>query len=265
MSLDQPPTADGVSGPRRARKYHIRPFIPSDIDQVKAIFQHAQEEYGESLEYCTYAMSHDLADVPAHYLQPLHSTFLCTIDGPPPAPSPSLPPSHSTVIGMVGLRPMCLADPAYYAECLDPPYPQRVPFDPRVTLEINRMAVSPSARRCGVAASLIASCVQFARAHGFHSIHLSTLATMPPALALYTACGFVRYRTDRQNWVNDPRIGTEEMRRAYKERGDPEEEQTRLFIDPADVPQDPAVHSDHRRRGVYYHTHLFLPIDRLSP
>ena len=246
-----------LPSPPPSAPFHIRPFLPSDLPQVKRLFQSAQEEYGDSTAYCNYAFKADLADVPANYLHALHSTFLCAIS----SPSTSASPLDEEVIGIIGLRPMSVADPEYYAECLHAP-PRPLPFDPTRTLEFNRVAVCPSARRLGVARALLDDCLRLARGWGQQAVHLSTLATMPPAVSFYRACGFTQYRIDRVNWVEDPRIGTEEMRRVQRERGDREEDRTRRFIDASEVPLDPAVISEQRSRGIYYQTHLYLRLDQ---
>ena len=241
----QPPL-DGESG------FYIRDCQPSDTAAVHEMFAAAQVEYNNSQDYVRHAFAHDLSDISRHYVHAPRSAFFCALD------------SHSqALLGIVGIRPMAVGDADYYKECLAVDYPSAaVPFDPHTTAELNRMVVAPLARRRGIARSLIHRCLAFCHAARYTHLHLSTLATMQPAIAFYTSCGLHRYRTDRQNFMNDVRIGTEAMRRIYMERGEREEDQTKCWITDDELPMDEATGLEMRERGIYFQSHFVISVDK---
>ena len=252
-AMEQPPaTQPPFTAANRNHHFHIRNFQPSDTAAVHDLFAFAQFEYGNSEDYVKYAKQHDLADIDQHYVNAPHSAFFCAIDTA----------SH-TLLGIVGIRPLVVGDTDYYNECLASSHPSAtVPFDPRTTAELNRMAVLPLARRRGIARALIHRCLSFCHTQHYTHLHLSTLATMRQAVAFYTSCGFHRYRTDRQNFMNDVRIGTEVMRRTYVERGEREEDRTKCWIADDEVPQDEAAGLELRERGIYFQCHFVVSIDK---
>jgi len=63
------------------------------------------------------------------------------------------------------------------------------PLGPTVG-EIKRMYVDPAHRGNGVARALVAHLIEEARARGYDTLRLGTLATMRPAQALYGSLGF---------------------------------------------------------------------------
>ena len=234
--------------------FYIRSFIPADLPAVQSLFLAGQVEYGAGLEgYCEHIFKSDLSDPLQHYVHAPHSAFLCA----------ALRGSEQ-VVGAVGLRPLRVADPEYYAECstTPPPYPHCPPpplLQPDSTLELNRMVVSPELRRAGVARALMAQCVQRCRELGYSGIHLTTLATMRQAVALYSAVGFTRYRTDRINYSSDARFWTPQMQRLYDEAGGlSEKDRTRACISDNEVPAAEEAVRAERQRGIHYVTHFYL-------
>ena len=251
--LSNAQVSSASSPAQSSQHFYIRSFQPEDTASIHQLFANAQYEYGNSDGYVQYAIAHDLADINQHYVHAPRSAFFCAIDSHNPA----------QLLGIVGIRPLTIGDSDYYDECLSAPHPSTaVPFDPRSTAELNRMAVLPAARRRGIARALIHQCLIYCHTQHYTALHLSTLATMNQATAFYTSCGFRRYRTDRQNWMSDLRIGTAEMRRMYVERGELEEDRTKLWIDESEVPLDESVGLEMRERGIYFQTHLIIDVDK---
>jgi GNAT superfamily N-acetyltransferase len=60
------------------------------------------------------------------------------------------------------------------------------------TGEVQRMFVTRTARRDGIARALLASLEHAARQHGYRQLVLETGARQQPAIALYTGCGWRR-------------------------------------------------------------------------
>ena len=236
----------------RASQFYIRSYQPRDTAAIHELFAFGQAEYGNSEDYVRHAIAHDLSDINQHYVHAPRSAFFCAVDT-----------ATETVLGIVGIRPLEVGDADYYNECLASRYPSTtVPFDPHTTAELNRMAVVPLARRRGVARALIRHCLQFCHTQHYSHLHLSTLATMQQAVAFYSHCGFHRYRTDRQNWMNDERIGTEGMRRVYVERGEREEDKTKCYITDDEVPVDQAAVTEMRERGLYFQCHFIISVEK---
>ena len=235
--------------------FYIRDFEAGDTRAVHAMFAAAQEEYGNSMEYVRHAIEHDLSDATAHYVRAPRSAFFCAVDG-----------ATQQLLGIVGIRPLQVAAKEYYEECVaayasSPAPSPSMPLVPDSTAELNRMAVAQSARRRGVARALLRHCLAFCHAQRYTHLHLTTMATLKHSVAFYSACGMTRYRTDRINFKDDPKVGTEAMRRAYEERGEREEDRSRKFIALDEVPTDDAAAADMQRRGVFVGSHFIAPID----
>ena len=238
--------------PEPATSFYIRNSQPSDTAAVHGLFAYAQAEYGNSDDYVTYAIAHDLSDIEQHYVNAPRSAFYCAVDT-----------ASQSLLGIVGIRPLAIGDTDYYNECMACEHPSTaVPFEPHTTAELNRMAVAPHARRRGIARALIHRCLSFCHSCHYSHLHLSTLATMTQAVAFYTSCGFHRYRTDRQNWMNDVRIGTDTMRRVYVERGEREEDRTKCWIVDSEVPVDEATGLEMRERGIYFQCHFIISVEK---
>lgn len=67
------------------------------------------------------------------------------------------------------------------------------------TCELQRMAVSPDARKSGIASKLIAALEEWAKSVGYTSIVLSTLDVMEPAVRLYTKNGYSFVRKEERD------------------------------------------------------------------
>ena len=244
------------SEPAPSNHFYIRDFEAGDTQAVHAMFAAAQSEYGNSMDYVRHAIEHDLSDATAHYVKAPRSAFFCAVDS-----------ATQQLLGIVGIRPLQVGDTDYYNECVaaiaaahGPT--SEVPFVPDTTAELNRMAVAPHARRRGVARSLVHRCLAFCHSQHYTHLHLSTLVTMRQAVAFYTSCGLRRYRTDRQNWKDDERIGTEEMQRVYVQRGEREEDKTKCWIADDEIPTDEAVVTEMRDRGIYMQCHFIIAVNK---
>jgi ribosomal protein S18 acetylase RimI-like enzyme len=70
--------------------------------------------------------------------------------------------------------------------------------------EFRMLAVDPRARRRGVAAALVGTCVERARELGYRALVLSSLPVQTPAHALYGRLGF--HRTPQRDWSPVPGV-----------------------------------------------------------
>jgi len=59
-------------------------------------------------------------------------------------------------------------------------------------VEVKRMYVEPSVRRCGVARALLETLEHIARERGYPVVRIETGIRQPEAIALYDAAGYVR-------------------------------------------------------------------------
>ncbi len=67
--------------------------------------------------------------------------------------------------------------------------------------ELKRMYVKPTYRVLGIGQKLLAKTLETAKALGYQKMRLDTLASMEPALALYTKAGFYEIEAYRYNPV----------------------------------------------------------------
>ncbi|CAF3420539.1 unnamed protein product, partial [Rotaria sp. Silwood2] len=92
-------------------------------------------------------------------------------------------------VGQVGVQPLHLGDRAYY---------QQAAVNERDHIcELRRMVVAPNAQKCGVGSLLLSTLLDFARQHGYHQVHLTTLTNMGKACQFYEKNGFVKGQIDR--------------------------------------------------------------------
>lgn len=184
----------------RPFRFTIRQFTQADQKTAAMIFKTTQAEFGLSPEYADYALQHDMADIEANYVRPPRSNFFCAVDD-----------DNDEVVGIVGVRPMHVADPDYYNEVKAYTDPSLVAFDPDNCAELNRMAVIPRVRRSGVARSLLNHLVDWSRNAGYPHVHLCTLVTMRHAFNFYLRCGWINYRIYRGFYENDPKMQNDAM------------------------------------------------------
>jgi putative acetyltransferase len=147
----------------------------TDIDQVRELFLEYQSTLGVDL--CFQGFGEELASLPGKYARPAGRLLLASTD--------------SSVLGVVGLRPVLGAD-----------------------CEMKRLYIRPSGRGAGLGRLLTNSLIKEARLAGYGRILLDTLPTMTQAQALYRSMGFVEIAA----YCNNPIAGTLYM--ALDLRGD---------------------------------------------
>ena len=223
--------------------FHVRRFQPTDLPHARALLTTTTLEFGPGAgRFLHGILSADMADVSAHYIDPPSSNFFCAIDA-----------DDMTLIGMVGLRPMAVADPKYYAEVRGQGKGAGLPWsDADRVLELNRMAVLPSARRRGVASALNAECVRFARESGACGLHLSSMIGIGAARSMYRSLGYIEYRTDRFARADE---GGGEYRREVKES-----ERAKTHLPPEEVPSEAALADMRERLGVWHSSRFYMPV-----
>lgn len=115
------------------------------------------EEYAASIDtdLCFQNFSKELAALPGYYAPPRGRLLLALVDGAP--------------VGCVALRP----------------------HDDK-TGEMKRLFVQPAHQGRGLGRQLVETVTAEARAIGYTSLRLDTLPSMPSAIRLYEALGFVR-------------------------------------------------------------------------
>lgn len=235
-------------------KFHIRQFTPTDQSIAVKIFVDGQTEFDLAPEYYRYALAHDFADIEANYVKPERSNFWCAVDD-----------VNNEVIGVVGVRPMIVADRDYYDEVKS--YEDRsslVPFDPDNCAELNRMAVAPRARRSGVARALLQHLVKWCHEQGYPYVHLTTLVTMRHAFNFYLRCGWTNYRVKRACYESDPRMQTAEMLKRNAElraagKGDVLE--PKFNVPASEVPFDKQELKDAQTSGILWVAHFVQSTD----
>ena len=70
--------------------------------------------------------------------------------------------------------------------------------------ELKRMYIREAARGTGLGRALAERAITEARRMGYGSMRLDTLATMAPAIALYTSLGFTEIGAYRENPLDEP-------------------------------------------------------------
>ena len=229
--------------------FHVRSFQPRDLTPARSLFTLTSSEFGPLASMLiAHTMNSDMADISAHYIEPPRSHFFCAVEA-----------DDVTLVGIVGLRPMSVADPKLYAEMKEQGKEEGegegegdVPWeDVERVLELNRMAVSPLARRRGVARALNAECVAFARQVGACGIHLSTLIGIGAARSMYLSLGYREYRTTRFHIGKGGEDGGAELQ---------EHEKPKKSLSPEEIPSD-AVMADMRQRlSVWHAGRYYLPV-----
>jgi N-acetylglutamate synthase-like GNAT family acetyltransferase len=148
-------------------KFVVREFHPDDYAQVASIFVSGSLEYPELrenavyVEYLRRSVETDLRDVHGTYMSKGGNFWVAT---------PVDEPSH--VVGMVALEA-----PSEQAG------------------ELRRMSVKTEFRRFGIARLLVSTLENWAVAHGFRTVRLTTGCVMHKAQAFYAAAGYSRVGT----------------------------------------------------------------------
>ena len=231
------------------RSFYVRPFERRDQDQCRDLLLTTSKEFipagdegtADASTFMSHVLNADFADIAAHYVAPPRSTFLVAVD------------PTDLVVGMVGLRPMSVADPKYYEDSQHPRFP--LPWkDASRVLEINRMAVHPTARRSGVASALNDGCVQFTRGCRGEGIHLTTAIGIGSGRDLYTRLGYKEYRVDRMDFA---------AARGMRKKDDVlrEDEKPMQNIPREEIPTVERMHEMRERAGIWHAAHYFLPVE----
>ena len=123
------------------------------LDEIRNLFL----EYAQSLNFnlCFQSFDRELQELPGEYTRPDGRLFLCLVDLKP--------------AGRIALKPLVAAG----------------------ICEMKRLYVRPEFRRHKLGLKLATSLIEEARAIGYRSMRLDTIAgTMAPAIALYRSLGF---------------------------------------------------------------------------
>jgi carbonic anhydrase len=126
---------------------------PDDVETVRELIL----EYADWLDVdlCFQDFDAEMADLAATYAPPAGQLYLVRVDGEPAA--------------CIGLKPIAAAGEA----------------------EVKRLYVRPAYRGHGIARALVTRIIEDARAAGYRTLRLDTLAPrMPEAEALYRSFGF---------------------------------------------------------------------------
>ena len=153
--------------------FHIRQYVPADLDPVQELFARGLIEFSGEAErgvrlYVENSLKDDMADISAHYLSQDRGNFwvaesVGTMDG------------KGEIVGIVGIQQMDVVDDA----------------------ELRRMSVSSSARRQGIGRRLLETTEEFCREKGYRRICLSTVDLLAPALAMYRKYGYTTVKEER--------------------------------------------------------------------
>lgn len=128
--------------------------VPAEIPVVRALFDEYAASLGVDLSFQDFAR--ELAELPGGYAAP-HGCLLVADDG-------------GDVVGCVALRTLAGDDEAEG--------------------EIKRLYLRPAARGSGLGRELALAVITRARALGYRTLKLDTLASMRSARALYASLGF---------------------------------------------------------------------------
>jgi putative acetyltransferase len=136
----------------------VRPIRSADNPAVRDIIRTVMTEYGAVGEGYS-IMDTEVDGMAAAYAGPRCAYYVVEVDG--------------TVLGGAGVAPLANA------------------ADPGVA-ELKKMYFLRALRGKGAGRSILAECIQSARALGFHTLYLETVSRMKEAQRLYEAAGFVR-------------------------------------------------------------------------
>jgi GNAT superfamily N-acetyltransferase len=232
---------------------------------VQQLLRRTMSEFGDGDLMLTAMLKGDLGDINAHYLLPPRSHFFVAVEGSREQQEPPADNSDSVIIGCVGLRPLSVGDPAYYAEHCKSPSAccPSAPFDADSTLELSRMAVSPTARRRGIGSALLDACIQFCHSVRASGLHLTTMTSLGSGPHLYRTRGFTEYGRMRFNVRHDPVMGSAAMRQAFDECGEEGEEQSLRNLSEQDMPNKERMQQQ-LQRGIIYCSHFYLSVTDLK-
>jgi GNAT superfamily N-acetyltransferase len=137
----------------------IRSFQPNDQEAVRDLFVKGQLDFAQGLEdtvqaYIRRSLADDLADIPAHYLNPPGSHFWVADQA-------------GQIKGMVGIQ-----------------------REDEEVAELRRMSVASDTRRQGIGGQLLETTDAFCREQGYQRIRLTTVTQLQPAIAMYRKFGY---------------------------------------------------------------------------
>jgi len=242
--------------------YHIRPFQQRDLLGSHDVLLSTVGDYGERFRgIFEHFINTDMSDIQKHYIDIKQSNFWCAIEGRPEEDT-------GVVIGIVGVRPLSVASFDYYTECLNYEDPEIIPFDPRTTAELNRLAVSPRVRYHGIARALIDTLVAWCFKNSYEFIHLVTSSLPSSASKFYLRCGFFRYRISRHCYENyelkhgnqEAKLFNDQLR--LEGRGQLLESKFNVSAD--EIPDDSDIVSidNAKKSAVAWMSHFYLPINK---
>jgi GNAT superfamily N-acetyltransferase len=128
--------------------------VPDELPVVRALF----EEYAASLDVdlCFQDFDRELAELPGDYRAPRGSLLVADVGG--------------QAVGCIALRPLAGSDAA--------------------AGEVKRLYLRVASRGSGAGRALAEAVIERARATGYRTLKLDTLASMTAARTLYTSLGF---------------------------------------------------------------------------
>jgi putative acetyltransferase len=136
----------------------VRPIRASDNPAVREIIHQVMTEFGAVGEGYS-IMAPEVNAMAEAYAQPRSAYYVVELEG--------------RVLGCAGIAPLANSSDQGIAE-------------------LKKMYFMPALRGLGAGRAILTQCIEAARAHGFHTLYLETLAHMAEARRVYEAAGFAR-------------------------------------------------------------------------